>query len=102
MKHRVLLLDDHPAFRDSVAWFLRRNHYEVHAVGDGDEAANLLRRSHFDLVITDQNHPGMSGDRIAELSERCILLTCSWHEEGVHKCVPIKDLLDHVERVLAN
>jgi DNA-binding response OmpR family regulator len=102
MKHRVLLLDDDLAFRDSVAWFLRRDHDEVHAGGDGEEAANLLRRSHFDLVITDQNHPGMSGDRISELSERCIVLTCSWPEEGMHKCVPIKDLREHVERVLAN
>ena len=102
MKHRLLLLDDYPAFRDSVAWFLRREQYEVHAVGDGDEAANRLRRFHFDLVITDQDHPGMSGDQIAELSERCIVLTCSWREEGVHKCVPIEDLLEHVKQVLAN
>ena len=102
MKHRLLLLDDDPAFRDSVAWFLRRDHYEVHAVGDGDEAANLLRRSHFDLVITDQEHPGMAAARIAELSERCIVLTRSWQEDGLHKCVPIEDLLTHVKQVLAN
>jgi DNA-binding response OmpR family regulator len=102
MKHRLLLLDDHPAFRDGVAWFLRRDHYEVHAVGDGDEAATLLRRSHFDLVITDRDHPGMSADRIAQLSERCIVLTRSWREEGVHKCVPIAALLEHVKQILAN
>jgi DNA-binding response OmpR family regulator len=102
MQHRLLLLDDHPAFRDSVAWFLRREHYDVHAVGNGDEAANLLRRSRFDLVLTDRDHPGMSADRIAELSERCIVLTCSWHEEGVHKFVPIEVLLQHVKQVLAN
>jgi DNA-binding response OmpR family regulator len=102
MTHRVLLLDDHPAFRDSVAWFLRREHYDVHAVGDGDEAATLLHRSNFDLVITDRDHPGMSADRIAELSERCIILTCSWHETGVHKFVPIEDLVEHVRQVLAS
>jgi hypothetical protein len=102
MKHRLLLLDDYPAFRDSLAWFLRRDHYDVHVVGDGDEAANLLRRSHFDLVITDHDHAGMSADRIAALSERCIVLTCGWLDEGVHKCVPIEELLEHVKRVLAN
>jgi len=102
MKHSLLLVDDHPAFRDSVAWFLRREHYDVHAVGDGDEAANLLRGSRFDLVITDRHHPGMSADRIAELSERCIVLTCDWHEDGVHKFVPIEDLLELVKQVLAN
>ena len=74
----------------------------MHAVGDGNQAANLLRRSHFDLVITDQDHPGLSGERIAELSERCIILTCNWREDGVHKCVPIEDLLEHVKQVLAN
>jgi DNA-binding response OmpR family regulator len=102
MQQRVLLLDDHPAFRDSVAWFLRRERYHVHAVGDGDETANLLRRSYFDLVIADQDHPGLSGERIAELSERCVVPTCSLQEDGVHKCVPIKDLLWHVQQVLTS
>jgi DNA-binding response OmpR family regulator len=102
MQQRVLLLDDHPAFRDSVAWFLPQERYDVHAVGDGDEAANLLRRSYFDLVIADQDHPGLSGERIAELSERCVVPTCSLQEDGVHKCVPIKDLLWHVQQVLTS
>ena len=102
MKHRLLLLDDHPAFRDGVAWFLRREHYDVHVVGNGDEAANLLRRTRFDLVIMDRDHPGMSADRIAKLSERCIVLTCSQQEAGMHKFVPIEDLLEHVKQVLAN
>jgi DNA-binding response OmpR family regulator len=101
MTHRLLLLDDHPAFRDTLAWFLRRDHYDVHAIADGDEAATLLRRTHFDLVITDREHPGMAEDRICELSERCIVLTCSWQEDGVHKGVPIEDLLEHVKQVLA-
>lgn len=102
MTHRVLLPDDHPAFRDSLAWFLRREHYDVHTVGDGDEAANLLRRAHFDLVITDRDHPGTPADQIAEMSERCIVLTCTRREEGVHKSVPTEDLLQKVKQVLAN
>ena len=102
MQYRLLLLDDHPAYRDSVAWFLRRERYDVHAVGDGDEAANLLRGSRFDLVMTDRDHPGLSAERIVELSERCIVLTGSQQEDGVHKFVPIEDLLEHVKQVLAN
>jgi DNA-binding response OmpR family regulator len=102
MQQRVLLLDDHPAFRDSVAWFLRQERYDVHAVGDGDEAANLLRRSHFDLVIADEDHPGRSGERVAELSKQCIVFTCSQQEDGMHKCVPIEDLLWHVQQVLTS
>ena len=102
MKHRLLLLDDHPAFRDSVAWFLRRENYDVHAVGNGDEAVNLLRRSRFDLVIMDRDHPGVSADRIAELSERYIVLTCGWHEAGVHKFVPIEDLVELIKQVMAS
>ena len=102
MQQRVRLLVNHPAFRDSVAWFLRREHFDVHAVGDGDEAANLLGRSHFDLVMTDRHHPGLSGERIAELSERCIVPTGSLQEDGVHKCVPTEDLLWHVQQVLTS
>ena len=102
MTNRLLLLDAHPAFRDSLAWFLRRDHYDVHAIEDGDEAATLLRRSHFDLVITDRDHPGMAADQIAQLSERCIVLTTSLQEDGVHKSVPIEGLLAHVKQVLAN
>jgi len=102
MTHHILLLDDHPGFRESLAWFLRRERYDVRAVGDGDEAAGLLRQSHFDLVITDLKHPGMPGDRIKELSGRCIVVTGAWQEGCVHKSVPVDVLLEKVKQTLAS
>ena len=40
---------------------LRLQGYEVAAVGSGEEALQLLRSQHFDLLLTDQAMPGLTG-----------------------------------------
>ncbi|MBN1102258.1 MAG: response regulator [Deltaproteobacteria bacterium] len=70
---RVLLVDDERIMLDTVADMLRRLGYEVDASTDPREALRTFRSGaeRYDLVITDQTMPGMTGAELA----REILLT---------------------------
>lgn len=60
---RILLVDDQPDVRDMTLNMLERIGYEALACQNGLEALNLIRESpdYFDLVLTDQNMPKMTG-----------------------------------------
>lgn len=65
----VLLVDDHPEVRLSLADFLEQlGHNAVHA-GSGEEALRLIRERHPGLVITDLRMPGMTGLELLEALE---------------------------------
>src|SRR5947209_14018693 len=50
---RVLIVDDDRTLREGSASVLRVQGYNVTAVGRGDEALDLIRRAHFDIVLCD-------------------------------------------------
>lgn len=60
---RVMLVDDHPAFRKGLAALIKTEpDLEVVAeTGDGNEAINLFRQHHPDIVLMDLRLPGMGG-----------------------------------------
>ncbi len=60
---RVILVDDHPVFRDGLAGLLRTaDDIEVVALGGtGAEAVELTTRLHPDVLVIDLHMPGMSG-----------------------------------------
>lgn len=59
----VLCVDDEPAVRDMLALYLTRRGYEVATADDGDVALRLLLEdlARFDLVVTDNQMPTLSG-----------------------------------------
>ncbi len=57
----ILVADDEPAMRESVARALRREGYHVVAVPDGAAALDVLRRDPVDLLIADLRMPGLDG-----------------------------------------
>ena len=63
----VLLAEEEAELRDALATVLHRHGYEVVAVGDGAEAAELAARELPDLAVIDMLLPGQSGFRVAEL-----------------------------------
>lgn len=65
---RILLAEDEQAMREYLARALERSGYEVVAVDRGTEAAPLLEREHFDLLLTDIVMPEMDG---IELARHC-------------------------------
>ncbi len=67
-KWRVLLVDDENLVLMSVRRALERLGYEVDAVKDGKDALELFCEAPetFDVVITDQTMPKMTGAELAE------------------------------------
>ena len=60
---RVLVVDDHPLFRDGLAGLLRTvpEVELLDAVGDGDAAVRRCRELSPDVVLMDLNMPGLPG-----------------------------------------
>jgi DNA-binding NtrC family response regulator len=60
VKHTILVVDDEPAQRQLLAGALDHDYIIVKAA-NGLEATQLLGARSFDLIITDERMPGMSG-----------------------------------------
>jgi two-component system, OmpR family, KDP operon response regulator KdpE len=58
---RILVVDDEPQIRRVLRATLTEQGYEVQDARSGDDALNIIRESHFDLVLLDMNMPGMGG-----------------------------------------
>src|SRR5262249_2758293 len=58
---RVLIADDDDATRELIAATLRASGYEVVTASDGQEAAELVARGGFDVVLLDAVMPRTSG-----------------------------------------
>ena len=64
MKHKVLIVDDEPNVVKALKRALRREPYEMLSANSGHEALNILRRESADVVISDENMPGMTGSEL--------------------------------------
>ncbi len=60
-KKRILVVDDSITVREMERKLLRNMGYEVEIAVDGAEGWNVIRSSHFDLVISDIDMPRMNG-----------------------------------------
>jgi two-component system NtrC family response regulator len=63
---RVLVVDDEPAQRELVAGFLRKHGFDVVEAGSGRDAVARFKQEPFDLVLTDQRMPDLSGLEVLE------------------------------------
>jgi CheY-like chemotaxis protein len=59
---RVLVIEDVPDIRDVFVILLRAEGADVTAVGAGREAADLVGRAKFDVVLTDLGLPDIPGE----------------------------------------
>ena len=85
---RILLVDDDPAVRAVQRQLLESLDHVVVAACDGDEALHLSRTSGpFDLVVTDQTMPGMTGMELARtlLAERpdAAIVLCTGYADAI-------------------
>lgn len=64
-KH-VLVVDDDPHILALIRTILTQGNYRVTTAGDGQQALESLRGSHFDAVITDALMPGLDGPNLTE------------------------------------
>jgi DNA-binding response OmpR family regulator len=63
---RILVVDDDPDTRQLSVDVLVSSNFDVHAAVDGADAWEALRVKHFDLVITDNKMPRMTGVELIE------------------------------------
>jgi DNA-binding response OmpR family regulator len=61
MKEKILLVEDEDTTREGIEEFLTIKGYHVVAVGDGEEAIEVLKGMDFDLVILDIMLPKADG-----------------------------------------
>jgi DNA-binding NarL/FixJ family response regulator len=65
---RVLLVDDHAAFRESAgAWLVREGFVVVGAAENGTDLKATIEAIRPDIVLLDVNLPGLSGPELAAL-----------------------------------
>lgn len=69
-KHHILLVEDEPLMRMSIAESLRHEGYQVTDVNTGSEGLNLAQSKNYDAVITDLKLPGADGIEILKASMR--------------------------------
>ena len=72
---RLLLIEDEPTLRESVAKKLRRSGYEMDDCGDGEAALELLAAERYDLVLLDLNLPKVDGMTVLRMLRRTDLET---------------------------
>lgn len=58
---RLLVIDDEQGMRDMLAFELRREGFDVTTAASGQEAIELVRKSKYDIAVTDLKMPGMDG-----------------------------------------
>ncbi|HYC62145.1 MAG TPA: response regulator transcription factor [Thermoanaerobaculia bacterium] len=61
MRRRILLVEDDPKTRSTVALYLQREGYDVATAGDGEEALRLARERDPHLVVLDLMLPRVDG-----------------------------------------
>lgn len=68
VKRKVLFVDDSQIARELYKVFLVNRGFEVETAGDGTEALAQLRRTKYDIVITDDQMPEMDGTELLRVS----------------------------------
>lgn len=62
---KILAVDDQPVLCEILTEYLEGDCHKVTTAHTGDQALQKFQENDFDLVITDQAMPGMSGDQLA-------------------------------------
>ena len=61
MTYRLLWADDEIELLNAHIIFLKNKGYEVTTVTNGPDAIDACRKEQFDLVLLDENMPGLTG-----------------------------------------
>lgn len=62
---RILFADDQEDIRTLTAHQLKRSGHQVVSAKDGKDALKKIRSAAFDVILLDQEMPGMTGDQVA-------------------------------------
>ncbi len=114
----VLVVDDEPVIRDTLAEFLQQEGFAVAACGTGEEAVERAGKQRFDVALCDVNLPGLDGievmERLAKVSpETFVVLITAYatvetaveaFQKGAHdylmKPIILHEVLGKIKRLL--
>jgi len=113
-RHRILVVDDDDNIRRLNSEALARSGYHVKSAIDGAEGWKALNTDRFDLLITDNNMPNLTGIELikklnaAGMAVPVILASGVWHREEselqlaaiLPKPFTLAELLGTVKKVL--
>lgn len=66
MADTVLIVDDEESIRTMLYKVIRSNGLDAETACSGEEAMNLLRNKHYDLILLDINMQGMDGFQVVQ------------------------------------
>ena len=82
---QILVADDEPVFRDTLAFNLRRDGFDVTTAADGLSAVEAFQKTEPDLILLDLMLPGISGievcKRVREFSSVPIIMVTAKDDE---------------------
>jgi DNA-binding response OmpR family regulator len=67
MKSKILVVEDEKALRETLAYNLVNEGYEVETSADGLDALEIARKTPFDLILLDIMLPGMDGFEVCRV-----------------------------------
>lgn len=62
--YQILICDDDPIVHQSLSLYLDNEDFGHESAYNGEQALEMLKKSHFDLMLLDQMMPGMSGSQV--------------------------------------
>jgi DNA-binding response OmpR family regulator len=67
MAEKILVVEDELTLQETLAYNLKRQGYEVETTGNGQEALEIARRDHPDLILLDIMLPGIDGFEVCRV-----------------------------------
>ena len=68
--YQILICDDDPIVHQSLSLYLDNEDFGHDSAFSGEQALEMLKKSHFDLMLLDQMMPGMNGSQVCQTVRR--------------------------------
>jgi len=66
MKHTILIVDDEINLLKVLSTALKKEKFSVETAMTGEDALEMIKHSHYDLVLSDYKLPGINGEMLLE------------------------------------
>lgn len=117
MSHKIIIVDDHKVFAESIASILR-NKYEVVEVTSVEKALQIVKTFSPDLILTDLQLPDQDGFFLIKsikklgLATKILVLSSLANQSTIHKLVQLEvngflnknvssiDLLNAIQKII--
>jgi len=70
MNRRILIVEDDLAVRDSMAEFVKMTGFDCQVASSAEDAIEILKKTEFQVVITDIMMPGMDGLELTDIIKK--------------------------------